>query len=841
MADEKIQDVIIWQPYEVEGEVDWPASHADLENPEAPPFWIRRHFDTYNIIGPYTFYSSIPTCTEINDGWGINQIIAVGNLLQGMYPDFKYEGNFSYPNYIAPPLPGSRSVDRFPTLSLWQTLKDFIDKIREFIGESPYEWTLPYKEINDIYDPDAYRKSMWGKNKISFIDLTEFRDALNVIPLTATDLISLKIWGATSLQYVWCDKDDGPYKDRGGHFYSGIQEPSKFRDTHKVIDVCHPDPPGDHTLHQHANLFSERLIQPDWFKQHPNKGKWDWATYDTVDFARPVLKTYPDFEGSWDEKSLPFPCGYHYWLRVLEGNIPTFNTSSSSSSASPSVLNAGTLWSLPQVFRDGMFECCDPFTETFDGIGSSSSSSSSSSFSSDPDLESRFLGKPVELSLVGSTSNFKIEECEPAANPYRDFSSLKRYVSGNDLTTEQLSINFFRHFDLYKYEWADVAGVIRPRGSNGNGFFVFGYQNRNSFNFMGFSLRDGGKVFFGTKQTSSSSSSSSSGDDEWPNGLGQGYKFFEVLNAADDDPPAEMIEDTEYYLSTRIRVLGLWGSRRWIELYCDVYWYDGEYKKGVVLGPTVYDADYLISHGFNMFGKVGLGVVGSQTEFDMINFSGHQYGFYDVHYPFEFIWSHWIRRSIHSWQVLCKKDVLRIIGFRMDIWIRHLSYTDWYNISAPPHSKINVWCPLTQPAQSLLPLSPGIYENDYANQMSILCNEDQQGCYNIIDTIDISSVPVNDWDPEVSDYIYHLLENVEIRNIPEWCTELEAGYLVFTLPGDINNKSLQTFPPADGSSPTFFEYLCADPGMKFSRIDYVISRIEPIYEPSPSSSSSSSL
>lgn len=162
----RVTHSILWQPYEIKNEVDWPAAVGN------ELFWYRRHYDEDNILGPYLHYSSPPTCDEINLGWGINQIIAAGYMLQDMH-NYTFVG---YPDYIMPAIPGSMDVGPFPTSALWEALKAFIVGLRDFLGLSAYSWSLPYESSAN------FQKRMVGKNKVSFVDLTEFRDALNDIP-----------------------------------------------------------------------------------------------------------------------------------------------------------------------------------------------------------------------------------------------------------------------------------------------------------------------------------------------------------------------------------------------------------------------------------------------------------------------------------------------------------------------------------------------------------------------------------------------------------------------------------------------------------------------------------
>lgn len=164
MADATVRDVITWKPYAVLGEANWP--HAWLGS----SFWHRRHFDVDNIIGPYDHYiAAVPTPDEINAGFGLNQIIAAILMVSSMHP---FGGTVAPPAFVV--LPDLRNVSRFPLE--WEVIKFYINSVRYKVGLSDYTWTLPFDDL----EPQT---QLYGKNKISFIDLAEFRDALNDVTL----------------------------------------------------------------------------------------------------------------------------------------------------------------------------------------------------------------------------------------------------------------------------------------------------------------------------------------------------------------------------------------------------------------------------------------------------------------------------------------------------------------------------------------------------------------------------------------------------------------------------------------------------------------------------------
>lgn len=180
MADAVVSDVVRWKPYEVFGDVYWPAAAIGAA------FWPRRHFDQDNIIGPYAHYSIVPNLCEIDEGWGLNQIIAVAHMLRDMHSLI-----FAIPPDLIE-FPVTRAVDRFPTENLWWAMKNFIDTLRSILGLSSYAWTFPYGDFADD------TKKMAGKQKISFVDLTEFRDALGDVKIQiTTEPVTVVVPGST--------------------------------------------------------------------------------------------------------------------------------------------------------------------------------------------------------------------------------------------------------------------------------------------------------------------------------------------------------------------------------------------------------------------------------------------------------------------------------------------------------------------------------------------------------------------------------------------------------------------------------------------------------------------
>jgi hypothetical protein len=196
-------------------------------------------------------------------------------------------------------------------------------------------------------------------------------------------------------------------------------------------------------------------------------------------------------------------------------------------------------------------------------------------------------GQAEELENVGSDSAFEVMDVEDRG---------KRYVSAAGCLTEQLSIDVHRIFDMSMGDVYTVTGIIRPREVNGNGFLVAGFLNTNSFTFAGLSLADGGKFFIGIKVNQTGGN--------WPNGLGQGYRFY-----LDFEPNWDTPADTDYRVTFAIYNSNIAEMK--------VAWNDGTADRE--------QTQMVALLSFNVRGRAGLGVVGAETEFDEYGINCDEY------------------------------------------------------------------------------------------------------------------------------------------------------------------------------------------------------------------------
>jgi len=200
-----------------------------------------------------------------------------------------------------------------------------------------------------------------------------------------------------------------------------------------------------------------------------------------------------------------------------------------------------------------------------------SSSSSSSGAEYCDDFE---LGFARELDVV--TGSFEV----------KDVGAGKRYVSAAGSLMPQFSIDIYREMDASIAPYL-VKGTIRPRAISGNGFLIAGYRDSNSFVFAGLTLKDGGKFFIGRKTASGGT---------WPNGLGFGYSFIIPITRAYSMPL------TDYRIFWLLNDAG--------DSTVKFVWDDGS-------GLKTQQVSFSWPVGvFNHKGRAGLGVVGSESEFD---------------------------------------------------------------------------------------------------------------------------------------------------------------------------------------------------------------------------------
>jgi hypothetical protein len=164
----------------------------------------------------------------------------------------------------------------------------------------------------------------------------------------------------------------------------------------------------------------------------------------------------------------------------------------------------------------------------------------------------------------------------------------KRYVSTAGDLLDQFSIDRYRR--LLVDDAPTFHAIIRPlTASLGEGHLIYAFQHANSFLFAGVSLRThsaypNGRFFIGRKIASGGA---------WPSGLGLGYVFDISYN------PGVPLQITDYEFTVRpFRI----GPNYFTDLTV-------EWVGGLVTDTFVHPMPIL--DGF-----AGLGVVGSETEFD---------------------------------------------------------------------------------------------------------------------------------------------------------------------------------------------------------------------------------
>lgn len=212
------------------------------------------------------------------------------------------------------------------------------------------------------------------------------------------------------------------------------------------------------------------------------------------------------------------------------------------------------------------------------GPSSSLSSLSSSSASALPDYYCEDFEDGQAQEMTVEKGAFSIESTVRS----------KRYVSAPGDLLDQLSIDRYRR--LLVDDAPTLHAIIRPvSASLGEGHLIYAFQHENSFYFAGVTLRPhsaypNGRFFIGRKLASGGT---------WPGGLGLGYIFDISYN------PGVPLQITDYAFTIRpFRI----GSNYFTDL--TVEW-DTGFVTDTFVHPTV------IGDGF-----AGLGVVGSETEFD---------------------------------------------------------------------------------------------------------------------------------------------------------------------------------------------------------------------------------
>lgn len=206
----------------------------------------------------------------------------------------------------------------------------------------------------------------------------------------------------------------------------------------------------------------------------------------------------------------------------------------------------------------------------------------------------------------------------------REEQTTGRLISGRGIVGPQVII----HDSLYKSPESEgyrVEGTIRARTEGGNGHVIFGYKDPDDFWFAGFSLRPqssvNGVLYVGRKTAPRSTIL-----DNWPNGLDLGYFFVQSI-ATDEDfgaggpgggaPPPF---DTNGLFNTDIRVVVdvypiAPGSQ--VNIVQVGFEWDETHAFLVPSGSQFANMIFSVSPAdSDLRGFIGLGVVGSETEFD---------------------------------------------------------------------------------------------------------------------------------------------------------------------------------------------------------------------------------
>lgn len=212
-----------------------------------------------------------------------------------------------------------------------------------------------------------------------------------------------------------------------------------------------------------------------------------------------------------------------------------------------------------------------------------------------------------------------VERCNFADDMYY---RTPRLLSKRGLFTPQVII----HDTLWKSSSDSyvVEAVIRPRTERGNGHVIFGYKSADDFWFAGFSLdsvaAESGVVYVGRK-----SAVRTTRLDNWPNGLNFGYQFvqsgapvtdFGLAGSTGGLPPAlgaDGLFSTDVRVTVRVEPISPGSQIRLVQVHFS--W--DESTMGVPVDEPFASIVFAVSPSdSDLFGYCGLGVVGSETEFD---------------------------------------------------------------------------------------------------------------------------------------------------------------------------------------------------------------------------------
>lgn len=234
---------------------------------------------------------------------------------------------------------------------------------------------------------------------------------------------------------------------------------------------------------------------------------------------------------------------------------------------------------IPYIPRDWFSPEPTPSSSSVTPPTPSSSSLSSSSSSSLSDFYCEDFEDGIAQELRVEKGAFSIE----------DTPRSKRFVSAAGDLFDQYALDRFREMSASASFL--LKGIVRPLSASlGEGHLIYGFQHTNFFFFAGLTLRTSpaypnGRFFLGRKLASGGA---------WPDeGLGNGY----VIDFSFD--PGVSLQITDYELTVRPYRIG---PNFLTELTID--WAGGLFNQTVVHPVQI------------PVGYTGLGVVGSETEFD---------------------------------------------------------------------------------------------------------------------------------------------------------------------------------------------------------------------------------
>ena len=192
-----------------------------------------------------------------------------------------------------------------------------------------------------------------------------------------------------------------------------------------------------------------------------------------------------------------------------------------------------------------------------------------------------------------------------------------RLFSGRGIFTPQVII----HDSLWKSseDGYTVESIIRPNTERGNGHVIFGYKHIDDFWFAGISLNSvastSGVVYAGRRTAAKTTRL-----DNWPNGLDFGHQFVQSGTPNTDfgpgEPPllgADGLFDTDIKVEVSVEPIAPGSSIRLVQVK---FSWDAN-TMGVSVDSPFASIIFTVSPSdSDLDGYCGLGVVGSETEFD---------------------------------------------------------------------------------------------------------------------------------------------------------------------------------------------------------------------------------